>query len=392
MTTLRLLVCGLCAFALFVQSMFGQGMKVEPVPNPSNVGSIQSNWSVTQDGKPLLSWVETEKDGSYTLKYAIRNGAQWTAPRTIASHREFFRQPAELPGMIALSDGTLMAHWVEMPEGADDAEFVYVTASKDGVTWSKPVMASKDKSMVQHGLASMTPSGPKEASVMWLEALHGEDAPVSLKRTIVNSQGAPIKEETLDTDVCGCCPTAIVNTAKGLLVAYRDHTKEDIRDISVIRFEGGKWSDSKNINPDKWKLNACPTNAAAAGANGNQVAISWFTAAQSNPRVQAAFSSDGGVTFSKPVVVSTGRAFGYTSLAMDEKGGAVVSWIEQSTGGDKILVRPVAANGTLGTVTQVTQAPRNALGYPKILRAGGETWVAWAGSATAAKVQTVRLK
>jgi hypothetical protein len=375
---------------------FAQGMQVEPVPNPSNTGSIQSNWSVTQDGKPLLSWVETEKDGSYTLKYAVRNGAQWSQPRTIAAHREFFRQPAELPGMVALRDGTLLAHWVEMPEGAGDAEFLYVAASKDGATWSKPVMAHKDKSMVQHGLASMAPSGDHEASVMWLEALHGEDGPVSLKRTVVNNQAVAVKEETIDTDVCACCPTAIVNTAKGLLVAYRDHTKEDIRDISVTRFEGGKWTVPKNINPDQWKLNACPTNAAAAAAKGNQVAISWFTAAQGSPRVQAVFSSDGGVTFGKPVLVSTGRAFGYTSIALDDQGGAaggaIVSWLEQGGADTRILARPVAANGTAGAVTQVAQGSRKALGYPKMLRAGGETWVAWAGSAAPAKVQTVRLK
>jgi hypothetical protein len=248
--------------------------------------------------------------------------------------------------------------------------------------------------MVQHGLASMAASGEKEASVMWLEALKGEDGPVTLKRTVVNNQAVVIKEEAIDTDVCQCCPTAIVNTAKGLLVAYRDHTKEDIRDISVVRFEGGKWTPSKNINPDNWKLNACPTNAAAAAAKGNQVAISWFTASQGKPRVQVVFSSDGGVTFGKPVVVSTGRAFGYTSIALDEQGGATVSWIEQSAnqGADKILVRPVAANGTPGAVTEVTQGPRRALGYPKILHAGAETWLAWAGSESPTKVQTVRLK
>ena len=383
-TTLLFLISALACFA--------QTLQVESVPNSSNPGSVQANWTVTRDGKPLLSWVETEKDGSYTLKYAIRNGAQWSQPRTIAAHREFFRQPAELPGMVQLSDGTLLAHWVEMPEGADDAEFVFVSASKDGAVWSKPVMANKDKSMVQHGLASMAASGEHEASVMWLEALKGEDGPVSLKRTVVNNQAAVVKEEAIDTDVCACCPTAIVNTAKGLLVAYRDHTKEDIRDISVVRFEAGKWSASKNINPDQWKLNACPTNAAAAGAKGDQVAISWFTAAGGSPRVQAVFSSDGGVTFGKPVLVSTGRSYGYTSLALDDKGGAIVSWLEEGGSDTRILARDVASNGTLGPVTKVTEGSRKALGYPKILRAGGETWVAWAGSAAPAKVQTVRLK
>ena len=31
-------------------------------------------------------------------------------------------------------------------------------------------------------------------------------------------------------DVCSCCPTSVVNTAKGFLVAYRGHTPKDIRE------------------------------------------------------------------------------------------------------------------------------------------------------------------
>src|SRR5215831_18239489 len=89
-------------------------------------------------------------------------------------------------------------------------------------------MAHRDRSPVQHALASMTASGEDEASLVWLEALKGEDAPSALKRTVVNNSGVVVKEETLDSDVCTCCPTSIVKTAKGLLVAYRDHSSQDI--------------------------------------------------------------------------------------------------------------------------------------------------------------------
>jgi len=131
-----------------------------------------------------------------------------------------------------------------------------------------------------------------------------------------------IKEESLDKDVCSCCPTAVVKTARGLVVAYRDYTPEDIRDIAVIRLENDRWTPSKIVNPDKWKINACPINAASVSAKGDRVAIAWFTGAQNMPRVQMVFSSDGGSTFSKPLLVSTGHAFGYTSVALEEAGGA----------------------------------------------------------------------
>ncbi|MEO8052434.1 MAG: hypothetical protein ABI833_18645 [Acidobacteriota bacterium] len=368
-----------------------QTFKVEPIANPSAAGSLQASWSMARDGSPLLSWIETQKDESYTLKYALRHGAQWSEPRTIAAHRQFFRQPAELPEVISLSDGTLLAHWVESPSEEGEAEFSYVSASHDGLHWSAPAIIHKDRSMVQHGLASIAASGDREASILWLEALQGEDAPVSLKRTVVNGEGKVVKEEALDTDVCGCCPTSVVKTARGLLVAYRDRTTENIRDIGVLRLENGRWSTSKNIHPDKWKLNACPTNAAAAAAQGDHVAIAWYTGAQDSPRDQVVFSSDGGTTFGKPVVVSTGRSFGYTSLALDAQGNALVSWLEQSAEGARILLRQVSGAGVAGPVTRVAEGSRRSLGYPRILQAGNETWIAWTDSTRDAKVQTARL-
>ncbi len=91
-------------------------------------------------------------------------------------------------------------------------------------------MAHHDHSPVQHGLVSIVASGPKEASLLWLQALKGEDGPVSLMRTIVGADGKEIKEEQLDPDTCSCCPTSVVNTAKGLLVAYRgQHTERHPR-------------------------------------------------------------------------------------------------------------------------------------------------------------------
>src|SRR5262249_34215126 len=163
-------------------------------------------------------------------------------------------------------DGTLIAEWVEKGMESSEAEDIFVSTSKDGTRWSMPMMAHKDRSPVQHGLASIAASGPNEASILWLQALKGEDGPVSLMRSVVGADGKQIKEEELDKDTCACCPTSVVNTSKGLLVAYRDHTPKDIRDIAVLRFEAGKWSASKTLFPDNWEINACPVNAASAAA------------------------------------------------------------------------------------------------------------------------------
>jgi hypothetical protein len=368
-----------------------QALRLDRVPNPSGAESLQAHWGTASDGSPLLSWLEKSKDGSLSLRYAIRRGARWSEPHTIVANRQFFRQPAESPSVISFANGSLLAEWVEIPPGSGEAENLYVSASKDGTRWTTPVMAHKDKSPVQHALASITASGDDEASLVWLEALKGEDAPSALKRTVINSSGAVVKEETLDSDVCTCCPTSIVRTAKGLLVAYRDHSPQDIRDIGVVRYENGRWQPSRILNPDKWEINACPVNGPAAAAKGSQVAIGWYTEAQDNPRTQLALSNDGGTTFSKPIKISTSNSFGHTSVALDDNGNAIVSWLEEGSGESvRLLARRVTTAGVAGPVVEVAQGAQRGIGYPRLLQVGSETWIAWGNSGNT-KIQTARL-
>ena len=376
--------------AILTATGFGQALKVEPVANPAPAGSLESHWGTAQDGSPLLSWIEPVKGGSYALRYSIRRGTQWGEPRTIVTNRRFFRQPAESPSMISFPSGGFLAEWVEIPNDSSEAEYIYVSASRDGVQWTAPVMANKDRSPVQHALVSVAASGDREASLVWLEALKGEDAPSNLKRTVVTSDGKVLKEESLDSDVCTCCPTSIVKTSRGLLVAYRDHTSEDIRDIAVMRFENGRWTPSKTLNADKWKINACPVNGASEAAKGDRVAIAWYTEGGDKPRVQLVFSSDAGATFTKPILINTGDALGHASTILTADGGAVVSWIEEGDKSSRVLARFLPASGEAGPPVQVAQGSTQSLGYPRLLQAGQETWITWGNSSTG-RIQTARL-
>ncbi len=358
---------------------FGQAIKLEAIPNPSMQGSLQSHWGIAPDGNLLLSWIEPVK-GGYALKYAIRSGRTWSDARTVVSGRKFWRHPAELPELVSLSDGTILAHWVEKGEDSSDAEDILVSSSRDGVHWTPPLIAHHDRAPVQHGLASMVASSPHEASIFWLQALKGEDGPVYLMQTVVGADGKEIREQELDSDVCSCCPTSVAKTSKGLLVAYRGHTPQDIRDIAVLRFENGKWSTSKILNPDKWQINACPVNAASVSAKGNRVGIAWYTEANDNPRVQFIFSSDAGTAFGKPVVVSSKDAQGYASTTLTDD-GAFVSWIDEGEKSASVKVRFVSSAGALGPVLQIAEGWRMNLGYPQLMHAGVDTWIAWGDSA-----------
>jgi hypothetical protein len=380
----------LACFLLINLAAFGQGLRSEALANPAAEGSVQQNWSAAPDGSAILSWIEPGRNGNFSLRYAVRKGAAWSEARTVIAGRKFFRHPAEAPEVMQVSAKLWLAHWVEMPMESSEAEYIYVSSSVDGVKWSAPLMAHKDRLAVQHGLVSMVASGPNEASLFWLETPKGEDGPGYLMRTVVDGTGKELKEERLDDDVCSCCPTAVAKTAKGLILAYRDHTPADIRDIAVLRYEAGKWSTSKIVHADNWKLDACPVNAAAVGAKGDHVALAWFTGAQDPPKVQVMFSEDGGATLGKTFVISTGHAFGNTSLALADDGGAIVSWLERNAAGDaRLLVREISASGTMGPVVQVAEGGKQAFGYPRVFHSPAGTFVAYGSGG---KLQTAQLR
>ena len=104
------------------------------------------------------------------------------------------------------------------------------------------------------------------------------------------------------------------------------------------------------------------------------------------------FSEDGGTTFSKPALVSTGHAFGYTSVALQEDGSAIVSWLEQGgKDGARVLARTVSKAGTAGPVVEVATGGQMGLGYPRLFHSAGGTFIAWGSAKSGSKLQTASL-
>jgi len=94
-------------------------------------------------------------------------------------------------------------------------------------------------------------------------------------------------------------------TVDGPIVAYRNRTSDEIRDIYVSRLVGGRWTQGRAVHNDNWRIAACPVNGPALSAKGRDVAIAWFTAVGDAGRVYAAFSSDAGDTSARRFASTT---------------------------------------------------------------------------------------
>ncbi len=100
----------------------------------------------------------------------------------------------------------------------------------------------------------------------------------------------------------------------------------------INRFPLGRRHLSKHQFSDSW----------LRATKGGQVAVTCFMGTQSNPRQQIALSHGGGTRFTKPIVLNTGQAFGYTSMALKQDGA-------------KAQVRQVSSQGVAGTVAEVAK-------------------------------------
>ena len=235
--------------------------------------------------------------------------------------------------------------------------------------------------------------------LIWLDGRamkseHGDHGggDMSVRGATFDNSGKQLTETAVDMRVCECCPTTAAVTADGPIVAYRDRSDTEIRDIYVSRFVGGKWSEPAPVHRDNWQIAACPVNGPALSADGKAVALAWFTAKGDEGHTFIAFSSDSGHTFGTPIRLDDNSALGRVDAALLPDGSAIATWIEFADGKAQFRMRRVTPSGERGPATTVAGLSANrASGYPRMARFRDELVFAWTESGTPSTVKTARM-
>ncbi len=367
-------------------------------PSPAGPGSAQPQLTVSARGV-LLSWIERSGDVA-SLKFSELKGQTWTPAQTVASGRDWFVNWADVPSVLRLADGSLYGHWLQKSGPDTYAYDVHLARSTDdGKTWSSSFTPHADGTQTEHGFASLFQMPGAGLGLVWLDgramkAGHGEHGggDMSVRGAIYNTAGKQVSEAPVDLRVCECCPTAAAVTADGPIVAYRDRSPAEIRDIYVSRLMAGKWSEPAPVHRDNWQIAACPVNGPALSANGKNVALAWFTAKGDEGHTYVAFSADSGKSFGAPVRLDDVSALGRVDVALLDDGSAAATWIEFADGKAQFRMRRLTATGERSpAVTVAGLAASRASGYPRMAHSGGELIFAWTESGTASKVITARV-
>jgi hypothetical protein len=370
----------------------------DSLASPAAPGSAEPNFAVGPDGRVYLSWLEPI-DSGFALKFATFDGAKWSTPRTIRSGRDFFVNWADFPSIEVLTDGRIAAHWLQRTGSNTYAYGVRVSQSADGgITWSAPITPHTDSSNTEHGFVALW-SDRQGLGAAWLDGRkfdkqgHSPSNEMMVVSTAIDRTGRRGAERILDGRACDCCQTSAAMTSDGPIIAYRDRSPNEIRDIYVVRRVGGAWTKPAPVHDDGWKIAACPVNGPAVDARGGRVALAWFTAANDSPRVKLAFSSNGGAKFGGPIRIDDGNPAGRVDVALMGDGGALVTWIER-IGGDTavVRVRRVHRNGkSAEPITIAQSSAARASGFPRMAVVGEHVMFAWTAPGRPSAVRVARL-
>lgn len=373
-------------------------LSIRPVSAPAAGESGQSQLTTSSRGV-ILSWLERQ-DATATLKFSELSSGTWSQPRTVASNDNWFISDADVPTVLRMSDGTLVATTYPAVDPLIEAYDLRLSYSRDeGKTWARPFSPHHDGTKTQHGFGSLFELSPGRLGVVWLD---GRDQELNKTDPLGGSMDVffaafdpswkQTAESSIDARVCECCQLATTVTADGPVVAFRDRSDKEIRDIHVTRMDQGVWTPAVRVHADEWRIDACPVNGPALSSRGRTVAAAWFTAAGDDGHAYAAFSDDAGRTWGEPIRLDDGTSLGHVDIELLDDGSAAASWVEFSNQRAQFRVRQVKPSRERSKPIVIAgEGEGRVSGYPHLARRGSELVFAWTesggGGAASQRVQ-----
>jgi hypothetical protein len=351
---------------------------VERFDPPATSDAMAPFLAAAAGGGAAAIWIEPPADGAGAsrIRFARFSGEGWASAATVAESAALFANWADTPGLVASGNGDWLAWWLEKLGAGTYAYGIRLARSNDGgATWSALGWLQDDLSEGEHGFVSAVAEG-SGARFFWLDGRgagggHGAGA-MQLRTALVGAEVTP--SALVDERVCDCCPTAAARGSDGALVAFRDRSADEIRDIRLARVAAGDRATAAGtvaVGADGWKIEGCPVNGPALVADAGAVAVAWFTGAQERARVAVATSRDGGATFGSPFAIDEQGPLGRVALTPLGAGESALAWLARAGERAELRVARVDRDGRPGPALALgaTAAGRKS-GVPRLARLG----------------------
>ena len=381
------------------------GAALQALPTPAAADSAQPHLAVHGE-IIVLSWLEPGPSAGTALRHAVLEQGRWVNRPLVASGERWFVNWADFPSVVPINASLWAAHWLQRTPGGPYSYDVHLSLSRDGGnSWSAPFVAHTDGTPAEHGFVSLF-SWNGDVGALWLDGRytsghgsHDHDQAgaggMTLRAGRFAADGKRLRVMEVDDLVCDCCQTDVAIASSGPVVAYRNRTPDDVRDIHVARLVDDQWQLVGAVGSRRWQVRGCPVNGAAIDAAGERVALAWYSGADDQARVELAWSVDAGASFGPQIAVDDADPLGRVDVALlgDDR-GALVSWLRRAADGKRgqISLRHVDAQGRMGEVLPLvdTLAGRPS-GFPQAVVQGDHLVLAWT-DVQAGRVRSARIR
>ena len=364
------------------------------VLKPPTSGVAQEPYLAVAGNSLVMSWM-VPTISETLVQFARLDDGGWSEPVTVGRGKDLFVNWADFPSVAAFGSSNIALHWLRKAGDSSYGYHVELSLSNDmGRTWSDPIVPYDDRSDQQHGFVTMSGAPDGGLDLLWLDAraygrnglLEKTDA-THLRATRINAAGKLENDYPVDMKTCSCCQTTSARLGDGsLVVAYRDRTDEEIRDISVVRLLDSAWTDPVTVHHDGWEISGCPVNGPAIAAQGDRVAVAWFTAADDVAVVKLAFSEDKGTSFAAPARISLGDPLGRVDTLLLDDGSVLVIWLEWQDDDEVLLVcRAVEGRGCVKRQVLARNASASSMNFPRMVQIGRSVYLAWTAPLNASR-------
>jgi hypothetical protein len=360
---------------------------LDEIEIPVGLNAREPALAALPNGGIAVVWTEAEGESS-AVKTAILMDESWTEPATAVSSNALFVNWADFPAIGAFDDGTLVVSWLKENAALSYAYDINIALSGDGgQNWGDTITPHTDRSTRQHGFVTLLATGLDTMTAVWLDA-RGYDSQnddgsfgnaMQLRSTTIGRDGSLGSDVALDIRTCTCCQTSAAVAGNGdVLVAYRDRSADEIRDIYVVRRRGGVWSEPIPVHGDAWEISGCPVNGPSIDAHADSAVVAWFTAADNIPAVKVAFSQDSGQSFGAAFRVDRGEGVGRVAAVMLPNAEALITWVEWRDEGEALVMcRATPDDGCVARQTITINTTPGSINFPQIVHSDGVIYLAW---------------
>ena len=368
-------------FIFFLLGCSGEIPNNPKISDQSRFPRLSSN----VNGEVFMSWFEQVDSLEWSIKSSIFSQAKWSDPKEISRSSSYFINWADFPSLNFINEDTLVSHWLEKSGSGTYDYDVHLSFSFDnGKSWQSSQIPHSTKIKGEHGFSSFG-IGRNIHDLVWLDGRQmimghnkGGYGQMNLYHTTFSSDGALGKEYLIDEKVCECCPTSSVRYKDTLVVAYRNRSNNEIRDIFIARKVKDEWEKPYSIHEDNWKIAGCPVNGPMLAINKSNVAIAWYTAANESAQIKVAISKDVGQTFSNPIKIDNSMPIGRVDIEWIDNENIIVSWIRASEKTSDIIVKVLNILNGEGKEFFVESIPQGRIsGYPQMEVVGNKALFAW---------------